>query len=96
MRFTEIALEQPAAEQSHHLAQDDLAGWPSQRIAARTARRNDESAHSQDAQELADVSIRNAFGIAELRDSQSSGWSFLPEADQASQSIFFMRREFHR
>jgi hypothetical protein len=96
MLLTEITLEQTTAEYSHHVAEDDLAGRARQRIAAGTARRRDESAYAQYPQELADVGLRDAFGIADLRDGQSAAWSFLPEADQAAQAVFFVGREFHR
>jgi hypothetical protein len=96
MHCTEISLVQSAAEQSHYLAQDDLAGGARESIAAGSTRRNDESTQAQHSQKFADVSVRDTFGVADLRDSESSARSLLSEADQAAQTVFFMGREFHQ
>src|ERR1700691_4861892 len=79
-----------------YTANRTLAGGTRRRIAAvLAARAGDESAAAQNAQQLGGVGRRERFRLADLRNRQALVRSRQADAQQAAQSVFFVRAQFH-
>src|SRR5215469_14229240 len=69
VRVAEVALEEPAAERVHDVADDNRLRGTRERVSTFfAARSGDEAFLAKNAQQLGGVSLRDAFGLAELRD----------------------------
>src|SRR5262249_12566632 len=93
----EIGIEQPASERGEHVADGDLLGRAREGIAARlAARRLDETALPQHAHHFGDVRLGDTFRARQLADRHAALGSLAPDSDEAAQTVFFLRGEFHR
>ena len=96
MAVAERGLVEPAAERGEDVPDDDLLGRPRQRVSAGLpARRRHEAAAAQDAHHLGDVGLGDALGARELGNGDAPAGAFAAHAEEAAQSVLFLRRQFH-
>src|SRR5579885_1270239 len=92
----EPGIVKPAAQNRQRFPHHNLVRRTREGVAASLpADALHQTAAAQDAHQLGNIKVLNAFLLADFGDGQAAAFAFPCKPQQASQSVFFLGREFH-